>query len=555
MRTFALIAAVCLTCSARADEPYDLIIRGGRIVDGTGNPWFHGDVAIRGDKIAAVGAVGGEAKRTIDATGLVVAPGFIDIHSHSDFTLFEDGAAQSKVRQGVTTDILGEHTSGGPFEGKMSPRTVDVRGESVKVTRLRDYFQAIERSGIAINVASYVGLGNVWGSAMGGSFDRPNETQFAEMERLLDEAMADGAIGLSTMLADPQEMVTTTEDLVRLARVVAKRHGSYSSHIRNEGTDVLDAVREAIAIGERAGLPVDVIHVKIADQRLWGRMNEIVALIESARARGVDVRTNVYPYTRGNNDLVSIVPPWAHEGGRAALLERLADSSQRPRMKKDIKEGLPGWYNHYLAVGGDWSRMLLSARLSEKNRRFEGKTMDVVLKARMEGRPDRDPLDELFDFLIEENGSISTIFAHHTEPDMELALTRPWCSIGSDGSALAIDGPLRRGHPHPRSFGTFPRVLGVYVREKGLLGLEEAVRKMTSQNAAKVGITDRGLLRAGQHADVNAFDPKTIVDRATYLDPFQYPEGIRLVVVNGQVALEDGKPTTARAGRALRHAP
>ncbi len=547
----SLVVFLALAAPTFAQGPYDLVIRGGRVVDGTGNPWFHGDLAIQGGKIAAVGHVQGEARRTIDATGLVVAPGFVDIHSHSDLTLFDDGAAQSKLRQGVTTDVLGEHTSGGPHQGLLKARTVQVKDQTFTLTRLRDYFDAVEKSGTAINVASYVGLGNVWGSVMGTSFDRPTEAQFVAMERVLDEALADGAIGLSTMLADPQEMLTTTDDLVRLARVLAKRGAVFSSHIRNEGTEVLDAVREVIAVGERAGVAVDVIHIKIADQRLWGRMNEIIGLIEAARARGVDVRANVYPYTRGNNDLVSIIPPWAHEGGRAALLDRLRDDGQRTRMKKDVLTGLPGWYNHYLAVGGDWSRMLLSARLSEKNKRFEGKTMDVVL-AQRETEPGRDALDALFDFLLEEGGSIGTIYAHHTEADMELALSRPWCSIGSDGSALAIDGPTRKGHPHPRSFGTFPRVLGLYVREKGLLGLEEAVRKMTSQNAAKIGLTDRGLLRAGQVADVTVFDPKTIGDRATYLDPFQYAEGVRWVVVNGQVALAEGRPTAARGGRALR---
>lgn len=548
----ALIVALWAFPSV-AEEPYDLVIRGGRIVDGTGNPWFLGDLAVRGDRIVAVGQAPGDALRVIDARGLVVAPGFIDIHSHSDWLLLEDGAALSKIHQGVTTDILGEHTSGGPFQGKLPPRSVVVRGEKRDITRLADYFDAVERSGSAINVASYVGLGNVWGSVMGEAFDHPDEAQLAAMERVLEAALDEGALGLSTMLADPQELIATTDDLVRLARVVRRHGGVYSSHIRNEGTDVFDAVREAIAIGERSGAPVDIIHIKIADQRLWGRMQEIVALIESARARGVDVRANVYPYTRGNNDLVSILPPWAHEGGTAPLLTRLSDSAQRARMKRDVASGLPGWYNHYLAVGGDWSRMLVSARLSARNQAFQGQTMDRILARRAEGRqPAPDPLDDLFDFLREEGGSIGTIYAHHSEEDMNLALTRPWCSIGSDGSAYATEGPLRRGHPHPRNFGTFPRVLGVYVRERQVLGLEEAVRKMTSQNAAKLGIPERGLLLPGLYADVTVFDPATIIDRSTYLDPFQYAEGVRFVAVNGRIVLDDGQPTPARPGRALR---
>jgi N-acyl-D-aspartate/D-glutamate deacylase len=388
---------------------------------------------------------------------------------------------------------------------------------------------------------------------MGDSFERPTSTQLEEMKTLLDAALRDGAFGLSTMLAAPQEMVATTDDLVELCKVVHRHGGLYSSHTRNEGTDVFESVREAIAIGERAGVPVDIIHIKIADQRLWGRMGEIVALIEAARKRGVNVQANVYPYTRGNNDLVSILPPWAHEGGRTALLGRLKDPAARERMKRDIREGIPGWYDHYLAVGGDWSRMLPSAVFSAKNARLSGMTMDKVIVSRSVGRiPPHDDLDELFDLLLDEGGSVPTIYAHHTEEDMTRALRQPWCSIGSDGSALAVEGPLRKGHPHPRNFGTFPRILGVYVRERGVLTLEDAVRKMTSLNAAKLGIRDRGMLRPGAFADVTVFDPAHVIDHSTYEDPFHYSEGIETVIVNGAVVLDRGQPTEARPGRALR---
>jgi len=324
--------------------------------------------------------------------------------------------------------------------------------------------------------------------------------------------------------------------------------GIYSSHIRNEGLGVFEAVRQAIEIGERAHVPVDIIHIKIADQQYWGRMNEIIALIEAARQRGVNVQANVYPYTRGNNNLVSIIPPWAHEGGRQKLLERLRDPEQRKRMKHDIENGIDGWYNHYTAVGRDWSRMLVSA-----NTTFRGLTMDRVMAVRTKGLPHADLLDELFDILLDEGGSVSTVFAHHTDTDMTYALRQPWCSVGSDGSAYSVEGPLRRGNPHPRNFGTFPRVLGVYVRELGLLSLEDAVRKMTSLNAAKVGLTDRGLLRPGQLADVTVFDPATVIDRATYTEPFQYGAGIEYVIVNGQIVLQNGEHTGAMPGRVLRH--
>jgi N-acyl-D-aspartate/D-glutamate deacylase len=471
------------------------------------------------------------------------------MHSHSDFLLLEDGLAQSKIRQGVTTEVLGEGTSAGPYKGQLPPRTVRLGGHAHSWTTLGGYFAALEKAGIAVNVASYVGLDNVWQGVLGKSFDRPTPQQMEEMKALVEEAMRDGACGLSTMLAMPPGSLATTGDLVELCKVVARHGGLYSTHNRNEGTGVFEAVREAIAIGERAGVPVDVIHLKIADQKLWGRMNELVALIEDARKRGVNVQANVYPYTRGNNNLASIIPPWAHEGGTAKMLERLKDPQQRARLKKDIREGLPGWYNHYTAVGGDWSRMLVSGKGA-----YEGLTMDRILALRAKGQePQPDPLDGLFDLLLAEGGSVPTVYAHHTEKDMQLALVQPWCSIGSDGSALAVEGPLRRGNPHPRNFGAFPRVLGVYVRELKVLRLEDAVRKMTSLNAAKLGILDRGLLRPGNFADLTLFDPERVLDRATYEKPFQYGEGIAYVIVNGQLVLERGRHTGARPGRALRH--
>jgi N-acyl-D-aspartate/D-glutamate deacylase len=533
-----------------AEAPgYDLVIRGGRVIDGTGNPWVYGDVAVRGDRIVAVGRVPAlPARRTIDARGLVVAPGFIDMHSHSDYLLLEDGLAQSKVRQGVTTEVLGEGRSVGPYQGKLTPRRAKVRGKEVEWDSIAGYFAALEKGGTSVNVATYVGLDNVWEGVMGKSHARPTKEQLAEMGRLVDGAMREGAFGLSSMLAMPPGSLATTDDVVELCRVAGKYGGLYSTHNRNEGQGVLEAVKEAIAVGERAGVRVDVIHLKIADQKLWGRMDKVVALIEEARARGIDVQANVYPYTRGHNNLASIVPPWAHEGGTARMLGRLKDPKTRERLKKDVKEGLPGWYNHYTAVGGDWARMLVSG-----GGRYEGLTMDRVIALRNKGKtPAPDGLDVLFDVLVEEGGSVPTVYAHHTEKDMRLALAQPWCSVGSDGSALAVEGPLRRGNPHPRSFGTFPRVLGVYARELKVLRLEDAVRKMTSLNAAKLGLRGRGLLREGGFADLAVFDAGRVIDRATYERPFRYPEGVEYVVVNGAVVVERGKHTGARPGRALR---
>jgi N-acyl-D-aspartate/D-glutamate deacylase len=529
-------------------QPYDLLIRHGKIVDGTGNPWVYGDLAVRGDRIVAVGRVApGKAQRQIDARGLVVAPGFIDMHSHSDFLLLEDGHAQSKIRQGVTTEVLGEGSSAGPYQGKLTPPPVAVRGKTERWTTLGGYFDVVERARVSTTVASFVGLGTIWECVMGKSHARPTPEQLERMKALVEQAMKDGAAGISSMVAMPPGSLATTDEIVELCKVAARYGGIYFTHIRNEGTGVFEAIREAIEIGRRAGILVEIIHIKIADQVNWGRMGEIVKLIDDARREGVNVQANIYPYTRGQNNLSSIIPPWAHEGGTAKLLERLKDPTQRGKLKHDITKGIPGWYNHYTAVGGDWSRMLVAG-----NNAYRGLTVDRIMAARTKHKKSPDLLDELFDLLIEEGGSVPAVYDHHTEKDMNLAMVQPWCSFGSDGLAYAAEGPLRRGHPHPRSFGTFPRVLGVYVRQRGLLRLEDAVRRMTSANAAKLGLTDRGLLRPGHAADITVFDPERIIDRATYEDPFQYSEGVEYVIVNGQIVLDRGKHTGAMPGRALR---
>jgi len=548
----ALWSAHGVTAESDKLPSYDLVIRNGKIVDGSGNPWYHADLAVRGGKIAAIGRVPPQAgKREIDARGLVVAPGFIDIHSHSDFVLLEDGTAASKIRQGVTTEVLGESASAGPYQGKLIPRAVRVKGQATRWETLGKYFDLVERSGVAPNVASFVGLGNVWRSVMGNAHQRPTPEQLEKMKDLVAQAMQEGAMGLSCCLAMPPDGLATTDDLVALCKVVARFGGIFVVHLRNEGTEVFDAIREAIEVGRRAGVAVEILHIKIADQRYWGQMNEVVRLIDEARKSGVNIQANVYPYTRGNNDLASILPPWAHEGGTARMLARLKDPQQRLRLKQDIQKGIPGWYNHYTAVGGDWSRMLISA-----NNSYQGLTMDRILALRTRDKqPPPDLLDELFDLLVEQGGSVGTVYDHHTEKDMNLALVQPWCGIGSDGLALATEGPLRRGHPHPRSFGTFPRVLGVYVRQQGLLRLEDAIRKMTSQNAQKLGLHDRGLLQPGAYADLTLLAPERVIDRATYASPFQYSEGIEYVVVNGQLVLDRGQPTGALPGKALRRQP
>ncbi|GJM30457.1 MAG: aminoacylase [Cyclobacteriaceae bacterium] len=544
---YITLALFVLSCSKQDSLPdYDLIIRNGTIIDGSGAPGFIGDMAVNGDRIVEIGNISGQGKEEIDASELVVSPGFIDIHSHSEFTLLIDGKAESKIRQGVTTEVVGETYSPGPYTGKLEPKTVQVGEGQETIQTLDDYFRILDRHPASVNVVSYVGIGNIWQGVMGYSFDRPSPAQMDEMKSILENALKDGAFGLSTMLAMPPGSLATTEDLIEFAKVVARYNGIYSSHIRNEGLKVFEAVAEAVKIGQEADIPVDIIHLKIAEQELWGKMNQIVKLIEQAQNNGIDVQANVYPYTRGNNNLSSIIPPWGHEGGVEAMLVKLEDSLIREDLKRDIQNGIEGWYNHYTAIGGDWSRMLISG-----DNKYKGQTMDIIIEERSGENENLDPFDVLFDLLLEENGSIPTVYAHHTEEDMNLALSQPWCSVGSDGSAYATEGPLRAGNPHPRNFGTFPRVLGYYTRELGLLTLEQAVHKMTYLNARKIGIQKRGLLKSGYFADITIFDPETIIDHSKYTDPFHYNKGIEYVLVNGVLVLNGDLHTGALPGRPI----
>ncbi len=546
--TLVLFTGVVLICCKNPPDPiYDLVIRNGTLIDGTGAAALAGDLAVVDDRIVAIGTIPGTGKSEIDATGLVVAPGFIDIHSHSEYVILKDGNAQSKIRQGVTTEVFGEKFSPGPFLGEMNPRVVDTEYGRDTISSLKDYFEIVEKNGVAVNILSYVGIGNVWQSVMGYDFEAPDEEQWMTMLEIVHQAMKDGAFGLSSQLAEIPGSLIETKQVVELCKVVSQYGGIYATHMRNEGLEVFKAVQEAIEIGENAKVPVDIFHLKIADQQYWGRMNEIVELISSARARGVDVYANVYPYTRGSNNLVTIIPPWAHQGGVESMLARLENPETRARIKRDIENGIEGWYNHYTAIGKDWSRMLLCEG------EYAGMAMDTVIA--MRATNSSEPLEVYLDLLIENGGSISTVYAHHTEEDMNLAMIQPWCSIGSDGYAYAIEGPLRQGNPHPRSFGTFPRVLGLYSRERQLISLEEAVYKMTGLNARKLGITDRGSLVEGSFADITLFDPEEIIDKAHYLQPFQYNAGIRYVMVNGTMVLEGETHTNKRPGQVLRNSP
>jgi N-acyl-D-amino-acid deacylase len=543
-RLLPVLLLLAAGCSYRPEPPYDLVIAGGAVLDGDGNPPFYADVGIRSGRIAKIGDLSAApAIRRIAASGLVVAPGFIDIHNHSDYTILVEPKAESMVRQGVTTMILGEGSSAGPVRPGPAVR---IEGASIDWTTLGGYFARLERQHMAANIASYVGEGQVWTYVKGEVQTPATADEIAQMKKLVAQAMEEGAMGLSSSLLMPPANLITTEQLIELAKVAQQYGGIYSTHIRDEGEGVFRSVGEAIAVGKGARIPVDIIHLKIAHKKFWGRMSEVAAMIQKARDEGCNIQANVYPYTAGQNDLSAIIPPWAHDGGRKEMLARLRNPTMRERMRREILAGLPGWYNHYLATGGGWSGMLLVSLHSGKNRPFQGRRMSDLIAA-----CGGDPVEALFDVLLEEEGSVPAVYFHHCEPDMQLAMKQPWTSIGSDGAAVSPGGPTGRSHPHPRYYGTFPRVLGRYVRDLRVLTLPEAVKKMTSMNADKLGIRDRGRIREGNWADITIFDPGKIGDRATFEEPQQYPAGIDCVIVNGAVTLEKGKRTEAMAGRVI----
>lgn len=520
-------------CAAAFAQDYDVLIRNGRIYDGTGNPWYTGDVAIKAGKIAAIGKLEGKtAKRVVDAKGLTVTPGFIDIHNHSDNSILTDGNTQSMIRQGVTSMIFGEGGSAAP---------------SKEFPTFDDYFKKVLSGGVSTNIGTYIGSAQVWVDVHGEKAGPASAEEIAKMQAVVRKAMEQGALGVASSLSGPPGAWIDTDVLVAMCQAAAPYGGIYSTHMRTEGSGVFKATAEAIEIGRRGGVPVDIIHLKIADHNLWGRMPELIGVIGNARAQGQEVEAHVYPYRAGQNNLSSIIPPWAHEGGRDVLIKRLQDPSLKARLTDEVLHGIPGtdWYNHYLATG-TWEGMLLVNFSNPAYKKYEGKRMNQVIDDLK-----LPPVDALFKVLIDNRGSVPTVYFHHSEEDMRYAMKQPFVSIGSDGTAVATEGPLARGNPHPRYYGTFPRVLGRYVREDKVITMEEAIRKMTSANAAKVRIYDRGILRPGMAADVTVFNAATVIDHATYDKPHQYATGIEYVVVNGQVVLDKGKHTGAKPGKIL----
>jgi len=535
---------------------YDLIIKGGKVVDGTGNPWYRGDVAISEGKIVAVGKLSdAEAGKVIDAIGLIVAPGFIDAHSHSDSTVLVYPQMESTLAQGITTVVAGQ------CGGSPAPINPEMRGlleeEASKYmppgvefkitwTTFDEYLKQVEKVGVAANIAHHVGHGTIRTAAMGFEDRQPSGEELEEMRRLTKEAMEAGAYGLSTGLIYPTGIFATTDEIVELAKVAARYGGVYDSHIRGEGPTLLKALAEAIEIGERAGLPAHISHHKAAGRSAWGQSVETLRMMEEARSRGVDVTFDQYPYRAGSTSLVTLLPPWAHDGGNEKLLERLRVPEDRARMRKEIETGLPGWENFAGNLG--WENIMVTFVGTEKNKQVEGKTL-VEIK---EMRGDPDEFTALYCLLLEEEGTAHMVIFAMQEEDVRRIMQHPLGMVGTDSSSTAFTGPFAMGKPHPRTFGTYPRILGRYVREEGVLRLEEAVRKMSSLPSQRFGILDRGIIKPGMWADVTIFDPDTVIDRATYQNPQQPPEGIPYVIVNGIVAVDNCRCTGELAGKVLR---
>jgi len=554
MRALRRIASFSLcflaACSgARSPAPtvtppsYDLLIRGGLIVDGTGSPWIRGDVAIRGDRIVAVGRLAGARSRdTIDATGLVVSPGWIDMLGHSEYALLRDGRAISKITQGITSEITGEVTSVVPVN---SNTLRELGRPSVPWRDLDGYFRALEDARPAINLGTFVTVGSVRRYAMGDADRAPTPAELDTMRALVAAAMRQGAMGLSTGLIYAPASYATTEEIIELARVAAAYGGGYASHIRSEGNRLVEAIEEAIRIGETAGTWVQIHHLKASGRPNWGKMPQAVTAIEAARARGVDVTADQYPYPASGTGLDAIIPTWAHAGGTDSLLHRLADPATRARLRTELTGGVGADTNIGGSAGGPQGVMIAGVG-RDSLRRYQGMRLSEVAAAR-----GQEVVDALFDLLLADRSATSAIYFSMSEEDIETAMRQQWVMVGIDAGARAADSTVT-GRPHPRTYGSFPRILCRYVRERGVITLPDAIRRFTSMPAARVGLDDRGVIKAGMFADLTIFDPNTVCDRATFEEPVQTSVGIVHVLVSGVPVLRDGTVTGARPGRALR---
>jgi len=544
-----LVAVLGTYLPAQTPKTLDLVITNGHIIDGTGSPWYSGDVGIRDGKIAAIGNLSSAArKRTIDAGGKVIAPGFTDMLGQSDLTILVDPSLPSKIYQGITTEITGEGSSAAPLNDAIIQS--DRSGyEHYHITpdwrTLGQYFARLEKQGIGINVADYVGATQVRRMVLGDDNVQPTPAQLDQMRALVRNAMRDGAVGVSTSLEYAPAPYAKTEELIALAAEAGKFGGIYATHMRNESDSVLEAIDEALRIGREGHIPVEIWHIKVAGKANWGRMPEVVAKINSARAAGADVTADTYAYTAWFNDFSAFIPAWAHDGGTQKLLERLKDPATRARIRKDMLTPSKDWDNEWQEVPGP-EAIMIGVVQNPKMLPYEGKRLSEVAR-----QWNKDPIDALCDFLIEDPSTGVAVFGM-SQPDVTFALQQPWVSIDNDSSGTSPEGILGQEHPHPRAYGTFPRILSKYVREEKALTLEDAIRKFSALPAQRLRLTDRGLLKEGMWADVVIFDPATIHDRATFDNPNQLAEGMEYVLVNGVPVIDQGKMTGNLPGKVLR---
>ncbi len=549
-----LLFTLCFTFTVFAqDNPsnaYDVIIKNGKIIDGSGNPWVSGDIAIRGDRIAKIGRLdGSNAKRIIDAHNLVVSPGFIDMLGQSEEALLIDNRSLSKLSQGITSEITGEGDSIAPQNAltlsELQPE-LDHYHLTVDWTSLDGYFSRLEKSGTPLNIGTYVGAAQVRQAVLGQVDRAPTSEELDKMNALVAEAMQQGAFGVSTALIYPPGHYAKTEELIKLAKVAGQYGGIYATHMRSEGQSETAALEEALRIGREGHLPVEIFHLKVIGKPRWGDMPKIAGMIEAARDAGQDVSANMYPYVAGGTALASSLPPWVADGGAAKLLERIKDAATRARIKQEMATEHPNWENLYLASGGA-SGVLVSGVDNPDLKQYDGQTLAQIAKEQ-----GKDPLDVLMDLVIADKAQTGALYFIASEEDLRYGLKQAWTSIGLDAGELSLDGPLFEPHTHPRAFGSMPRFLGHYVRDEHLLPLEQAIRKITSLPAQREHIRDRGLLKEGFFADITIFDPATIVDKATYENPAQISAGVKYVFVNGKLEYEDGKLTGTTAGTVLR---
>ena len=523
------LAATSSAQDSTTSRPYDIVIRNGRVLDGAGNPWILADVAIRDGRFAKIGFVPERGVTEIDATGKYVSPGWIDMMDQSGGVLRRNGLAENKLRMGVTTAIGGEG------------------GFPVPASEVQHYFAILEGQGISINFGSYFSATQARVAVLGATARAPDAAELDRMRATMDTAMRAGAMGMTTALIYPPSSYATTDELVELAKVAAKYGGIYASHIRGEGSEVVQSVRELIEIAERGGLPGEVFHLKVAHRPSWGiLMDSVRHVVDAARARGVDVAADMYVYTAGGTGLEATIPSWAFEGGADSLRARLGKPEIRERLKREQKTGSPGWWNIVEAAGG-WDGIVLVNARNQANTKYERKSLAQIAR-----EMNKDPADAAMDLVLQGRGRVMALYHMMSEQDIETALRFPWTSIGSDaGAILAIGQTDQTGLPHPRSFGNAVRVIAEYVKRRGVLSLEEAVRKMTSWPATRMRLTNRGTIEEGNWADVTIFDLAALDDRATYDEPMLFPTGIEYVLVNGVVTIERGQHTGARAGQVL----